>query len=203
MELEGTLDFEQPRTPRWILIAGVIAPVVVCVVVAAWFVRSFIAPPMIAIPSAATLAAASSTVQTARRPELPVAAPQLPDVATAPTASVVTNRAAVQAPAMSTLAALATFPPPPPPAAIASPFPTPTAPPVTTAYAAPTQEDHAAAIEPGEPISGPIPLPLPRRPNLTVAHAMIGAVPLPRPRPVEATPATAPDVQTFDRHSVH
>jgi len=201
MELEGTLDFEQPRTPRWILIVGVIAPVVVCVVVAAWFVRSFIAPPMIAIPSPAMLAAASSTVQTARRPELSVAAPQLPDLATAPTASVVTNGAAVQAPAMSTLAALATFPPPPP-AAVASPVPTPTTPPVTTAYAAPPQEDHAAAIEPGEPINGPIPLPLPRRPNLTVAHATIGAVPLPRPRPVEATSAAAPEVQTFDRHSV-
>ena len=50
----------------------------------------------------------------------------------------------------------------------------------------------AAAIEPepGEPIAGPIPLP-PRRPKILIA-AIIGQVPVPRPRPSLADDQDAP-----------
>ena len=39
-------------------IVGVIVPVVAFVAVAAWFIRAFVAPPMVAIPSPAALAEA-------------------------------------------------------------------------------------------------------------------------------------------------
>ena len=53
------------------------------------------------------------------------------------------------------------------------------------------------ALEPSEPIAGPVPLPR-KKPNTRVA-LFTGAVPLPRPRPADSFPP--PDLPAFDRHA--
>ena len=205
MELEGTFDFERPPTRRWVPIVGVVVPVAIAVFVAGWFVRAFIAPPTIAIPSPSMLAAAPAQVQITPRSQTPAATPRPLSQGAAPASSVLPSEVTVQSPTMSMLTSLSAAPP------AAAPMPsavTPATPPqgarqpATTAYANSAPDFPPAALEPGEPISGPIPLPPPRQPNVTVAHALIGPVPLPRPRPVETTPTPTPDVQIFDRHSV-
>jgi hypothetical protein len=54
------------------------------------------------------------------------------------------------------------------------------------------------ALEPSEPIAGPIPLPK-KKPHTTVA-LFTGSVPLPRPRPADSFPP--PDLPAFDRHTI-
>ena len=54
------------------------------------------------------------------------------------------------------------------------------------------------ALEPSEPIAGPVPLPK-KRPHARVA-LFTGAVPLPRPRPADSLPP--PDLSAFDRHAI-
>lgn len=205
MELEGTLELERPPMRRWVLIVAAIVPVIAFVIVAAWFFRAFVAPPMVSIPSPAMLAAAPPPAPA--RAETPVISPAPTPAAETTANAAPTVETSVHSPGTSMLASIAAVPP-----ALASAStsltvgraPTmPMAPPVTTAYAEPAQDAASAtAIEPGEPIKEPVPLPAPRRPRVTIAHAALGPVPLPRPRPAEATPRPVPDVQTFDRHSV-
>ena len=57
-----------------------------------------------------------------------------------------------------------------------------------------------AAIEPGEPIDGPVPLPR-AKPHGRVA-LLAGAIPLPRPRPADDR-AAANDLPAVDRHAIH
>jgi type IV secretory pathway VirB10-like protein len=54
------------------------------------------------------------------------------------------------------------------------------------------------ALEPSEPIAGPIPMPK-KKPHARVA-LFTGAVPLPRPRPADALPP--PDLPAVDRHAI-
>ena len=54
------------------------------------------------------------------------------------------------------------------------------------------------ALEPSEPIAGPVPLPK-KKPHARVA-LFTGAVPLPRPRPADSFPP--PDLPAFDRHAI-
>jgi type IV secretory pathway VirB10-like protein len=54
------------------------------------------------------------------------------------------------------------------------------------------------ALEPSEPIAGPIPLPK-KKPHARIA-LFTGAVPLPRPRPADSFPP--PDLPAVDRHTI-
>src|SRR4051812_37860306 len=51
MELEGNLSLERAHTRRWMSIVGVIIPVAAVVLLAAWFVRVYVAPLTVAIPN--------------------------------------------------------------------------------------------------------------------------------------------------------
>ncbi len=111
MELEGTLELERPRTRRWVSIVAVTAPVVAAVVVAAWFIRAFIAPPIVTIPTPSQIAAA---LQVAARSEVPTAEPQQqpqqsPARAEEPAAP--QRQASSPSPDVPTLSSLAAVPP--------------------------------------------------------------------------------------------
>ena len=63
MELEGDLSLERAHTRRWVSIIAVIIPVAAIVLLAAWFIRVYIAPP--------TVAYSESTDDRGRRPRRP------------------------------------------------------------------------------------------------------------------------------------
>ena len=48
MELEGNLSLERAHTRRWVSIIAVIIPVGAVVLLAAWFIRVYVAPPTVA-----------------------------------------------------------------------------------------------------------------------------------------------------------
>jgi hypothetical protein len=217
-DLTGTFEVERSRPRRWVTIAALIGPVIAVVLSAAWFVRAFVAPPTVVVPTPMVLASAPPVANVAavdtQNSAVAEARARLADRMTE------TSGKSVYTPGLPMVASLATAPPaPPPPVAeqIASAPPPPSEPePLvsSTALAAETEPPTApsalvadpespppAEIEPAEPIQGPIPVP-PRRPRVTVAHAVAGRVPLPRPRPVDAAAKPEPDVQTFERHTV-
>jgi hypothetical protein len=201
-EFEGrSLDRSPAR--RWLSIIAVVIPVATFVLGAAWFIRAYIAPPTVAIPSPMMLAAAP--------PASP--APLSPPV-----------RAQADAPRAPQVVALAEPVAPPPsrePAreraesAFALPmFATLTAAPPSLAtppaYADPAQDVPPAALpEPAaepvadelaaEPIAEPVPLPR-AKPHIA-AVLVANAVPLPRPRPAEIV-APESDLPVVDRHAV-
>ena len=186
MEFEGTLSIERPPGRRWVPIVGVVVPVVLFVLVAAWFIRAYVAPPMAAIPAPMVLAAVPV------KAPAPTAAPAPAPANPAPTATSEAPAAEVPAPATAVpvFASLAAAPP------LLSPATAP------AAFADPARDAAMPnlVLEPSEPIAGPIPLP-PTRPRITVAQ-VIGAVPLPRPRPAEASPTPqASEPPRIDRHS--
>ena len=51
MELEGNLSLERSHTRRWVSIVAVIIPVAAIVLLAAWFVRVYVAPATVLIPN--------------------------------------------------------------------------------------------------------------------------------------------------------
>ena len=51
MELEGNLVLERRPARRWVSAVAVIVPVLACLAGVTWFVRAYISPPTIAIPS--------------------------------------------------------------------------------------------------------------------------------------------------------
>jgi hypothetical protein len=193
MELEGTLQVERRPMRRWIPIVGVIVPVVAFVAVAGWFIRAFVAPPMVAIPSPAMLAEAPPAPFETR---VDMTAPQ-PAAAerAAPARETYTPATSMLASASTASPALATA------SSTAAPPPPMTTPAAATVPADPAAVAQAAAIEPGEPIQGPIPLP-PRRPRVMVAQAAGGPVPLPRPRPPETTARPEPEAPPIERHTI-
>jgi hypothetical protein len=69
--------------------------------------------------------------------------------------------------------------------------------PAPAAEAAPVTAENDA-LEPSEPIAGPIPLPK-KKPHARIA-LLTGAVPLPRPRPADSLPP--PDLPAVDRHAI-
>jgi len=220
-DLTGTFEVERSRPRRWVTIVALIVPVIAVVLSAAWFVRAFVAPPTVVIPTPMVLASAPSVAD--------VAAADGQDAAVAEARARLADRMtetsgkSVYTPGLPMVASLAAAPPAPPPVAepIASAPPpsssepelvvgstalaaAPDAPTAPSALVADPEPAAPAEIEPGEPIQGPIPVP-PRRPRVTVAtvvHAVAGRVPLPRPRPVDATAKPEPDVQNFERHTV-
>jgi hypothetical protein len=189
LELEGNLSLERAHTRRWVSIIAVIIPVSAFVLLAAWFVRAYVVPPTVAIPSPMTLADA---------PPPPPAIPKRAQVE-APPPSMATAEPAKETPvsaaALPMIATLAAAPPsmarvPP---ASAEPADSP------SATASIMIAEPAAEPQLSEPLAGPIPLPR-SKPHGRVA-AISGVVPLPRPRPVEAAPE--PDLPVLDRHGVN
>ena len=162
--MDDSIQLEAPRYRRLILpIAAVIIPVIVFVGTAAWFIRAFVAPPMVQIseaPPAAPNPPAPQVVQA----EPPVAEP-----AEAPAAPIM-----ARPPAM--LASLAFVPPS---------LPSPQRPALNPEPAV-LPDVAAEETAPREPLAGPIPMP---RPRPRIASAIVrGAVPLPRPRPQAEQP---------------
>jgi hypothetical protein len=219
-DLTGTFEVERSRPRRWVTIVALIVPVIAVVLSAAWFVRAFVAPPTVVIPTPMVLASAPSVADVAaadgQNAAVAEARARLADRLTE------TSGKSVYTPGLPMVASLAAAPPAPPPVADASAPPPPSssepelvvgstalaaAPDTPTAPSALVVDPEPAAlaeIGPGEPIQGPIPVP-PRRPRVTVAtvaHAVAGRVPLPRPRPVDATAKPEPDVQSLERHTV-
>jgi hypothetical protein len=226
MELEGTLQVERPPTRRWIPIVGAVIPVIGFVAVAAWFIRAFVAPPMVTIPAPGSLMSDAPAASVMARGDMSDArnANNSLNANNALAERAMANRAATQidapmqqaVPAATQLAALASSPAsvtpssPFPPAANSaarapSPFPnTPGPAPMAAVTPQPADTPAVAEVEPGEPIKGPIPLPHPR-PSLRFAQAVAaGPVPLPRPRPAEASakPETSAAPEVLDRHNI-
>jgi hypothetical protein len=201
MELEGTLLLERSPTRRWVSIIAIVIPVASVVMVAAWFIRAYVAPPSIAIPSPMMIATAPAASPAAARVEPPI--DQLPQpvpkqsapvtVASVAAAPIAAAPEAVPSPPM--VATLAVAPPNfsslpnGQPTALADPAP-------MTAQAVMPE---APALDPSEPLKGPVPLPR-HKPHVSVA-LVTGSVPLPRPRPAsdDMTPA---DLPAYDRHGV-
>jgi hypothetical protein len=136
----------------------VLVPVIVLAGASAWFVRSYVLPPMITIEPLAMSSADATPVSGRPAVELqttgasPVAEPDPP----APTVRYSTNSAEIWA----------SVPLPGPPRQVQRPA---------------AEPDVIAS----EPPSGPVPLP-PRRPRVSDAD-LDGPVPLPRPRPALAS----------------
>lgn len=194
MELEGDLVLERPPTRRWVSIIAVVIPVVAVVAVATWFIRAYVAPPTVAIPSPMQLASAPTTF-TPGRIEGPAPAPEPQPAAAAPeppAASAPSAEAPAPAASLPMFATLSVAPPalPGAPTAFADPAQDP---PPATAAAAPDMLENA------EPIAGPIPLPR-SKPHLSLA-LVTGTVPLPRPKPEADTPP-ATDLPPIDRHAI-
>ena len=207
-EFEGNL-LERSPSRRWLSIIAVVIPVATFVLGAAWFIRAYILPPTVAIPSPMMLAAAPPASPAPPAPLAPpvraqaevakplqVAAPQV--VATAEPAAPSRESAKEQAEPAFALPMLATLEAAPPSLAAAPP-----------AYADPVQDMPTASLpEPAaepvadelasEPIAEPVPLPR-AKPHTTVA-LLSNAIPLPRPRPAEIAPE--PDLPVVDRHAV-
>ena len=161
--MDDSIQLEGPRYRRLILpIAAVIIPVIIFVGAAAWFIRVFVAPPMVQI-SDPPLATADSPAQ-----QVVTAEPSITEPTEPPPAPIVTLP-----PAM--LASLAFVPPSlPPPQRPLNPEP------------AVLPDVAAEETAPREPLAGPIPMP---RPRPRIASAIVrGAVPLPRPRPQAEQP---------------
>ena len=195
LELEGNILLERTHPRRWVSIIAVVIPVAAFVLLAAWFIRAFVAPPTIAIsspmilvdaPAAAPVPAQSVAAKQSRQP-LQTVAESIPAASVKETPEPVTGVSAL--PMFATLTAA-------PPSLARTPV----------AYADPAQNPAPApimvaepAIEPeaSEPLAGPVPLPR-AKPHGPVA-LVTGAIPLPRSRPTEAAPA--PDLPAYDRHS--
>ena len=193
IELEGNLSLERTHQRRWVAIAAVIAPVAVVVLLAAWFVRVYVAPPTIVIPSPMLIADA---------PPAPAMAPRMAPRAEAPRPASAPARTAPPAAGewsqpISTIPMFATLALAPPtlggtPPAYADPAP-------DARFAAPSiVAAEPAALEAAEPIAGPIPLPR-AKPHGPIA-LLSSAIPLPRPRPAESTLPLNEVPAAFDRH---
>jgi hypothetical protein len=222
MRLEGTLDLEPRRVRRWVSVVAIVVPVFLCMAMATWFIRAFIAPPMVAIPAYTTIAAV-----TPPEPEPPRHVPQPPSPPvqsdSSPASAAVTAFGEPTSPPMLPMfatfalappdASLRTAPPatvePEPNVALLSPqadspdpVPGASADFAPNPNAAPLQDPPdvtaTATLEPSEPLAGPIPLPRRRLSAVTD-----GQVPLPRTRPAADTPSGDAEVQrrVFNAHA--
>jgi len=191
MELEGNLSLERPHTRRWVPIVAVIIPVGAIVLLAAWFVRVYVAPATVLIPNPPMIVA-----EPAQPPSSSVRAqteaPQPPTMMAEPASPPASEQTTTAAQMFATLALV------PPTVSSATPA---YADPVHDSSPAPSiMAAEAESIEPGEPIDGPIPLPR-TKPHGRVAQ-LAGAIPLPKPRPAEI-PAPAEDNPAVERHAIH
>jgi len=209
MDLEGNLILDRRPARRWVSALAVVIPVVASVAGVTWFVRAFISPPTISIPSPMVLASTPSAPLPSppMRAELAAAKSESvwPTVVMPPTPT--GSSAAYPQSATASLAAApqanSAFPPAPQSTRVAA----------TSAFTDPARDNPAPAAAPGAeipamPIAGRIPLPRPRPPVTAVAAAAPHAVPTPRARPAEeeaaaASPTPALSAEpAYGRHSV-
>jgi hypothetical protein len=194
LELEGDILLERAHSRRWVSIIAVFIPVAASVLLAAWFIRVYVDPPTVAIPSPVMIAdAPPPPAALPKRAMVEAPPPPIPMPEPAKTPEPERTQTASALPMFATLSAA------PPSLATAPP-----------AYADPVQDmpsadvpsiivAEPAEIEPSEPIAGLVPLPR-AKPHGPVA-ALTGAVPLPRPRPTEIAPEA--DIPAVDRHSIN
>jgi hypothetical protein len=206
LELEGSINLDRVPTRRWVSIIAVVIPVGAFVLLAALFVRAYVAPPTVSIPSPTTVAAAPSPLSIPRRAAVSAPLPPMGEPAAA-------RQMSASASNLPMLATLAAAPPTRPsegpaqaiPAKVTSAYVAPAqdaappaaaaAPPVKAAEPPPPVENHEAAA----PAVAPVPLPR-TKPHHPVAFAS-RAIPLPRPKPAEEAPE--PDLPAFDRHAIN
>jgi hypothetical protein len=194
MEFEGNLLVERAHTRRWVSIIAVIIPVAAIVLLAAWFIRVYVAPKTVLIPNPPMVTAeqpASPAVSARIETEAPQPPAAMAETTTLPPVS---DRPASTLPMFATLAVV------PPSLGSAPPAPAYADPGRDAAPALPSiMVDEPAAVEAGEPIAGPVPLPR-TKPHGPVA-LLASAIPLPRPRPAEIAPPPD-DIPVFDRHAI-
>jgi hypothetical protein len=172
-------------------VVAVIVPVTAIVLLAAWFIRVYVAPATVLIPTPAMITAETMAPPAPARAE--IEAPK----AMAESASPASVERSTPASALPMFQTLALAPPSlgnAPPQAYSDPAQDASAP--TPSIIAP----EPAELEAAEPIAGPVPLPRvkPTGPIALVASA----IPLPRPRPTDAAPLPADDLPAVDRHGV-
>lgn len=161
LNVDDMTAVERPRRRRLVSVVAVLLPIVAVAGASAWFFRSYILPPTVAIPEPMMTASADATPAQSE----PQVASETTGTAPQPTARAApANWPAPPAVRYSTNSAeiWASVPLPGPPRQTQPPAPEP-----------------AGAA--GEPIASPVPLP-PRRPRLTLG-GIDDPVPLPRPRP--------------------
>ena len=78
LELEGNLSLERAPTRRWVSIIAVVIPVAAFVLLAAWFIRAYLVPPTVAIPSPTMMADAAAAAARRARARRMVEAPKPP-----------------------------------------------------------------------------------------------------------------------------
>jgi hypothetical protein len=199
MELEGNILLERAPMRRWVSIIAVVIPAAAFGMLATWFIRAYIAPPTVAVPSPMMLASAPQEPAPPQQIET-----KLPGPAT-PTAVVSAAQVSITAPSVAEpvappgllpmLNTLPTIAPTHelPPAERAQEPP----PPATVGVAQAAAFDKAAP-EASEPSTGRIPMPR-SKPRLSLAR-VTGPVPLPRPKPAEELPP--PNLPANDIHAV-
>jgi hypothetical protein len=193
LELEDDILLERTHTRRWVSIIAVFIPVAASVLLGVWFIRVYIAPPTVAIPSPMMLAeGAPPPVAVPKRAMVEAPPPPLPMAEPAPTPEPERTQTASAQPMFATLAVVPPAFPSPPPGYADPAQDAPSAVPSTIAA-------EPAEIEASEPIAGPVPLPR-AKPHGPVA-ALTNVVPLPRPKPAQVTPE--PVIRPVDRHAIN
>jgi hypothetical protein len=84
MEIDGAINLDRLRIRRIVPIVAMILPMVAVIGGAAWFVRAYVAPPMVSIPAPSTLASWEPPPQPAAQQNAPV--PSEPVAPAAPAA---------------------------------------------------------------------------------------------------------------------
>jgi hypothetical protein len=165
MDINAMTGVRPPRNRRLWAVVAIVLPVVVIGGGAAWFIRTYIAPPMVSIAEPTQLASY----------EPPASTPAEPAVEPASQPAESTSQPAPEPPRSLPMTAginnTSIWP-------SVSPA-QPTAP--AYASASPMFNPPGGSNDASEPIAGPIPLP-PPRPRISSAIVR-GNVPLPRPRP--------------------
>ena len=197
-ELEGNYLLERAHTRRWVSIIAVVIPVAAFVLLAAWFIRAYIAPPTVAIPSPTMMADAPPPPPAVpKRAMVEAPPPPLPVAGCRPRRRNPSKRERQLLQRCRCLRRSRRRRRHSPARHRLSPIQRRTsrrtrADPPSVMAAEPAE---AAEIEASEPIAGPVPVPR-AKPHGPVARLRT-AVPLPRPKPAELTPE--PDLPAVDR----
>lgn len=199
MELEGNILLERAPTRRWVSIIAVVIPAAAFAMLATWFIRVYIAPPTVAIPSPMMMASAAPQPPAPQQPiETRLPDPPPPTAAVSVAQVSITPPTAEPVPPPTTLPMLDTLSAAPPAADLPRAEPAQEASSLKTTGVAQSATAEDSAPEASEPIAGPVPLPR-SKPRLSLAR-LTGPVPLPRPKPVEEAPP--PDLPATDIHAV-
>ena len=170
MDIDGAINLDRLRVRRVVPIVAMILPMVAVIGGAAWFVRAYVAPPMVSIPAPSTLASWEPPQPTAQ--VRVTAAPEqvAPPAAEAPQPSLPPSLPSTSAVPM--LASLVFVPPSFPNSDRASP------PPMTAAPQAASPKLPGLAISvPEQDPDGRVEM------TAVLGPGAIFIVPLPRPRP--------------------